>query len=206
MYFLVLFALLSGLTKTLIVYENVAFHKSNEVACTGSKWLSTFVIDCKPYENFPSKLSDDLRKAGIAAHTVDHLYESPSKQDFKSVIAGLKAEIVALQEDKVNLVGSYIDLHTTHSRIQRPLIPIIGKCLNILFGIATESDLRTISNNVDRLAKNQEEMAHIIDENISVINVTRVEMSGNWQAINKIIGSLSLLDPKIGNITQAFFR
>ena len=66
--------------------------------------------------------------------------------------------------------------------------------------------LKTIYNNVDRLAKNQEEMAHIIDENISVINVTRVEMSENRQAINKIIGSLSLLDSKIGNITQALER
>ena len=66
--------------------------------------------------------------------------------------------------------------------------------------------LKQFDNNVDRLAKNQEEMAHIIDENISVINVTRVEMSENRQAINKIIGSLSLLDSKIGNITQALER
>ena len=122
------------------------------------------------------------------------------------VIAGLKAEIVALQEDKVNLVGSYIDLHAIQSRVQRSLIPIIGKGLNFLFGTATESDLKAVHNNVDRLAKNQEEMAHIIDENISVINVTRVEMSENRQPINKIIGSLSLLDSKIGNIIQALER
>ena len=31
-------------------------------------------------------------------------------------------------------------------------------------------------------------------------------MSENRQAINKIIGSLSLLDSKIGNITQALKR
>ena len=49
-------------------------------------------------------------------------------------------------------------------------------------------------------------MTHIIDENISVINVNRVEMSENRQAINKMIGSLSLLDSKIGNITQALER
>ena len=49
-------------------------------------------------------------------------------------------------------------------------------------------------------------MAHIIDGNILVINITRVEMSENRQAINKIIGSLSLLDSKIGNITQALER
>ena len=63
------------------------------------------VVCLKSYENFLSKLSDDLRKAGIATDTVDQLYESPSKQDFQSVIAGLKAKTVALQEDKVNLVG-----------------------------------------------------------------------------------------------------
>ena len=54
-----LFALLSWLTQTLIVYENVAFHKTNEVTLTRSKWLSAFVIDLKPYENFLSKLPDD---------------------------------------------------------------------------------------------------------------------------------------------------
>ena len=50
----------------LIVYENVAFHKTNEVALSRSKWLSTFVLDLKPYEHFLSKLSGDLRKASIA--------------------------------------------------------------------------------------------------------------------------------------------
>ena len=202
MYFLVLFALLSGCIQTLIVNENVAFYKTNEVALTRSNSLPTFVIDLKHYENFLSKISDDLRKAGIAVHTVDQHYKSP-KQDFKSVIAGFKVEIVVLQENIVNLVGSYIDLHAIHSRVQRSLIPIIGKGFNFLFGTATESDLKTICN---RLAKNQEEMAHVIDENISVINVTRVEMLENRQALNKSIGSLSLLDSKIGNITQALER
>ena len=51
------------------------------------------------------------RKASIAPHTIDQLYELPTKQNFKSVIAGLKAEIVALQEDKVNLVVCYIDIY-----------------------------------------------------------------------------------------------
>ena len=111
-----------------------------------------------------------------------------------------------MQEDKVNVVGSYIYLYAIPSRVKRSLIPIIGKGPNFLFGTATESDLKTIPNNVKRLAKNQEKMAHIIDENISVINVTRVELSENRQAINKIIGSLSLLDSKIGNITQALER
>ena len=175
----------------------------NEIALTRSKWLTTFVIDLKPYENFLTKLSNDLGKARTATDTIDQCYEAPSKQDFRSVIAGLRAEIATLQKDQINLVESYIDLQAIHTRIQRSLIPIIGKGLSFLFGTATESDLKVIHNNINKLAKNQEEMAHVIDENISVINITRVEMSQNRQTLNKIIGILAVLDAKLGNITQA---
>ena len=82
MNFLVLFILLSELTQALIVHENVAFHMINEIALTRSKWLTTFVIDLKPYEHFLTKLSNDLDKARTAAHTIDQFYEAPSKQDF----------------------------------------------------------------------------------------------------------------------------
>ena len=90
----------SELTQALIVRENVAFHMINEIALTRSKWLTTFVIDLKPYENFLSKLSNDLHKVRTAAHTTDQFYEAPSKQNFRSVIAGLRAEIATLQEDQ----------------------------------------------------------------------------------------------------------
>ena len=191
MNFLVLFTLLSELTQALIVHENVAFHMINEITLMRSKWLTTFVIDLKPYKNFLTKLSNNLDKARTAADTIDQFYEAPSKQDFRSVIAGLRTEIATLQKDLMNLVESYIDLHAMHTRIQRSLIPIIGKGLSFLFGTATEADLKVIHNNIDKLANNQEEMAYVIDENISVINITRVEMSQNRQTLNKIIGSLA---------------
>ena len=46
-------------------------------------------------------------------------------------------------------------------------------------------------------------MAHVIDESISVINVTRVEMAENRQTINKLIVSLNVSNYKLRNITQA---
>ena len=45
-------------------------------------------------------------------------------------------------------------------------------------------------------------IAHVVDENILVINIPWVEMSENRQALNKIIGNLANLDVKLGNITQ----
>ena len=98
---------------------------------------------------------------------------------------------------------NYIELQAIHTKLKRSLIPIIGKSLGYLFGTATESDLHTIYSSVSRLPKSQEATAHVVDENISVINITRVELSENRQALNKIIGSLANFDVKLDNITLA---
>ena len=64
------------------MHENVAFHKANDIALTRSKWLSTYIIDLKPYENFLNRLSEDLGKAKIATHSIEQFYDFPSKQEY----------------------------------------------------------------------------------------------------------------------------
>ena len=54
------------------------------------------------------------------------------------------------------------------------MIPKIGKGIIYLFQAATESDLNTICSSVSRLANSEEEIGHVVDENMSVINITRV--------------------------------
>ena len=66
-------------------------------------------------------------------------------------------------------------------KIKRSLIPIIGKSLSYLFGSTTESNLNSIHSSVSRLAKSQEEIAHAVDENVSLINITRVAISESRQ-------------------------
>ena len=46
------------------------------------------------------------------------------------------------------------------------------------------------------------QIADVVDEDISVINITGVEMSENRKALNKIIGSLTNLDVKSGIMKQ----
>ena len=118
MHFIVLFTLFSGLTPALIILENVPFHKANEIALTGAKWLSTFIIDLKPYENFLNKFSEDLGKAKIAAHSIKQFYDFPPKQDYRQIIKGLKGEILALLNDQHNLVENYIELHVIHTKMK----------------------------------------------------------------------------------------
>ena len=105
--------------------------------------------------------------------------------------------------DQHTMVEYYIELHAIHTKIKRSLIPIIGKDLNCLFGTATESDLNAIHSSISRLTKSQEDIAQVVDENISVMYIIRAEMSENRQALKKIIGSLANLAVKLGNIIQA---
>ena len=72
-----------------------------------------------------------------------------------------------------------------------------------MFGTAAQSDLRTVGVNVDKLANNQKEITHVVNEIISAIKVTWIDMAKNRETVNRIITSLSYLDVTLGNITQA---
>ena len=87
---------LSGMTEALVIYENVVFHKENEVAIMRSKWLFTFVIDLNPYENFLMRLAIDVENAEIVARNFVQLYDTPRWQGFLNSFIGLQKEIQAL--------------------------------------------------------------------------------------------------------------
>ena len=80
---------------------------------------------------------------------------------------------------------------------KRSLIPIICMGLSYLCRTATEADSKTVCSSFSMLAKGQEEIVLSADDNISVINITRAEMSENRQALNKIVGSLANLGCKV---------
>ena len=149
-----------------------------------------------------NKFSEDIGKARITAHSIEQFYDCPSKQDYRWIIKELKGEIVTQQKGQHTVVENYIEMHAIHTKMKR-VIPIICKGPSYLFGTATESDLKTICLSVSELARSHRVIAHVVDVNILVINITRVERSENGQTLNKIIWSLANLDVKLGNITQA---
>ena len=171
-----LLTLFSGLTHGLSMHENVIFHKANEIALTRSKWLFTFVIDLVPYEQLLNKLSLDVHGASATFDSIRQHYDHPEKQGFLNVFKGLEKEINSLRSNKVYVIESYIGYLAIQGRLKKSLIPIVGKAVGYLFGTATEGDIKAIQRNIKRLAQNQEEIAHVVDESISVINITRIEL------------------------------
>ena len=75
MYCLVSFTLFCRLPYATIVLQNDAFYKTNEIAPTQPKRLSTFVIDTQPYNRFLKTLPEVLRKAETAANSMEKFYD-----------------------------------------------------------------------------------------------------------------------------------
>lgn len=57
----VLITLLLGLTGAIFISENVVFHKTNDISTIRGKWLATFIIDLRPFDQFLEKLRNDIR-------------------------------------------------------------------------------------------------------------------------------------------------
>ena len=59
---------------------------------------------------------------------------------------------------------------------KRSLIPIIGQAAGWLFGLVTEQDISDISKNIKNLASNQQHILHVVQESISILNMSRIEI------------------------------
>jgi len=203
---LILVTLLFGSGQFAFISENVVFDKINDITTSRSKWLVSFVSDLKPFERFIERLSHDLVATAALAQQVVKQYGDSGKENFMNIFTSLRNEFRLLTETHTYLRDTFLDYKRLHNRNKRAAIPIIGKMMNFLFGTLTEEDVSSIKNNIRVLAENQNKISHVLSENLSILNVTRIEVSQNRQAINSLIGDLNEIDDKLENITQEIER
>lgn len=86
------------------------------------------------------------------------------------------------------------------------MLPIVGKALSFLFGTVSEDDLNAIRGSINNLAVYQEKVIHVVKESLTILNTTRVEVAENRQAINDLIGALSVLNNKMQNATDRLYK
>ena len=100
--------------------------------------------------------------------------------------------------------AEYQSLSVNGHRSQRSLIPIIGQLMSTLFGTVSENDLENINRNIKVLAGNQKQIIHDLDVSLSVLNLTRMQVSENRRSIMDLIIVVQKLDRKIFDLQQVF--
>ena len=88
-----------------------------------------------------------------------------------------------------------------NNRHKRSLLPL-GGLFNFLFGTADQKDIDLLKQQVKELYENQVDQEGILNDTISVANISRGLINQNIMKINDIIGTISSLNDTIGNIEQ----
>ena len=91
----------------------------------------------------------------------------------------------------------------THSsnRKKRAVFGFGGKNLNFLFGILTQGDI-DVQKHVSTLEANQQNIIHVLEDSITILNTSRIEIVENIHSINDILSTLSDINNKTNNVTE----
>ena len=203
------------------VYENVIFQKINEVKLTRSEWKIACVFEIQTIIDYVQLISKDISQVNQIILNVERDYKQSTaamalikkegllldvrdnsgfSQTFSQMQNEIKELTLAHQSLQTEL-QSYAFLSSS-SRNRRSLIPIVGRVLSGAFGLATTSQVRALRAGIKSLYDNQENIYHLVKDQMSMINVSRKYINENREAINKLIIGVHQIDTKLNNISQ----
>lgn len=192
-------------TFALSISENVIFERVNEVSTSHSRWLVTFVHDLKPYEHFINKINDDLNSVDEILRAISKFYDSQNKTGYVYTYDSLHKDVHMINDTLWSIKDNFEDYRSMRSndkRNKRSLLPIIGQISSVLFGTLTEDDLNKINNNVRLLHENQVNIIHDLEQSMTLLNLSRVQISENRRAIIDVVICIRKLHMKMSKIKE----
>ena len=105
-------------------------------------------------------------------------------------------EITATQDEASNLID-----HIHKSQNKRSLLPF-GGLFNFLFGTADDEDVEQMKQDIQRLYDNQVDQANVLNDVISITNVSRGLINENIMKINEIISTITFLNETIDSLAE----
>ena len=183
------------------------FQKTNEVFINDAHWSVTFVHDLRPFQTLISQIENDLMCTDEIVRTITNYYKSSNLTEYVETFESLHVEIDLLTDMYKSVYDNfdeYQSLSVDNQRSKRSLIPLIGQLMSTLFGTVSENELDNINRNIKAFASNQEQIIHDLDVSLSVLNLTRMQVTENRRSIMDLIIVVQKLDRKIFSLQQAF--
>ena len=155
-------------------------------------WPLGFTVDLGSYGLFLEQVRNNINLSnwliGRAIETAGN--HATSDGVYQKLFANQQVDLRSIKDGYQFCMDRYDEVRQLSSRVKwrrRSLLPFMGKLLDGLFGVVSEERLDVVTQQIQALIKGQVDIVHAIDENISVLNVTRVELKENRHAINTII-------------------
>ena len=204
------FSCINGQDLNIISSDSVIFERIKSVTTTKSYWKLGLVYDMNGFDTLLDKIQTDTMFVNNFTTMISNQMTSRANilngEQLKQSLGDLIDEANHLESSRIALLAEYQDYATlyrpdTESRKSRSLLPFVGSALKFLFGTSTESDLTEVKHNVIQLRKNQKTILHVVEHSISILNMTRHEVSENRIAINNLITVQNKLETHLQLIT-----
>lgn len=194
----ILFSCLITLSSGYFTSESVIFQKTNEVFTNDAQWYVTFVHDLRPFQGLISKIKHDLGHTNEIISVIKNDYSKSKLLGYAETFTSLQLEVDFLTDTYQAIYNTFENYQILHSnRGKRSLLPFVGQLMSSLFGTISEHDLENIDRNIDILSDNQDKIIHDLDVSLSILNMTRMQVSENRRSIIDLIVCVQKLDRKI---------
>ena len=162
--------------------------------------------DLEPFWYFLGRVNDDILRADTVASTLIRNYLEPEHDGFRSTIRYLQKELQTLKDTHKSIISGYRDYKAlgarTGRRTERSVLPLGGRILSFLFGTLSESDLDDVRRAVNDLSRQQQSIIHVLEDQVTILNISRVQISENRQAIIDLLECLEVFEGRLGNLTR----
>ena len=184
-----------------IIHENANFHKVNEITTTRARWLVTFVQDWSLFRHFLARVTADIKDVANVTDAIISRYNVPKQDNFLNTLINLREEVDSLDKTLGGILQSFTSYRSLGSRSRRSVVPVIGRIMSFLFGTVSESDLDDVRRVINDLSQNQKEIIHVLEEQMTILNVSRVQIAENRDAILDLAKCVNLFDIRLRRLT-----
>ena len=171
-----------------------------QIQTNKTSWIISSVIDFGPY----SEALTNIRHYSIFVRNSIHIFSESLRDVTDKRHQGLlnmtwhEVNNTADTLDQiytkfVNLIKIMKGQTLNHKISKRSILPL-GGILSFLFGSADKRDLAEIKRNVKILYDNQIKQGEVLDDIISITNISRALITENRHIINSMIDSIPFLN------------
>ena len=186
--------------------ESVIFHKVEQIQTSKSSWIISSAIDLEPFNQAFKQVKIYTRSiAGSLAHLQsEREFDHHHKHLIELTRQDVNKSVITLDNtyDKFLKICSHIQSH--NKRYKRSLLPL-GGLFSFLFGTADQKDLDSIKTQVKTIYENQVNQAQVLNDIVTITNVSRSLINENRLLINGMIQTVITLNSTLKEIQHDLF-
>ena len=185
--------------------ESVIFHLIDKIHTSISSWIITAALDFEPYhimlynvneyaKSIKSYLMSQIPLLQYKDPRYTHLFNM-TLDDINMAITEISTTLI----EASNLTDHA--LNNNNRRFKRSLLPL-GGLFSFLFGTVDQSDVDSLKADVKQLYENQIDQTQILDETVTITNISRGLINENRLKIDMIIDAILSINETILNIKE----